>query len=388
MPLSKIISSSHVYGGDVMNDTFPDKSTPKNSETSKQQFTNWVSECLEGDARWFYKVGYIYEKSFLLRKENLIGITLRRKGKLTELKDVDAEKLLHLINLAGLRIRVAFKDDKKNREFLFKQLCNIASTGLFGKNPAPKIALADFESFKSIVPEAAIDVRKGFLGRTLLINTIFIGLAVAVIMLYLPMHTAVFSDLSAVMDSIANIEEQAKAEKPITEIFLESRAITLARYVFPNWNKADPAKKSRWASLTFKSSSLFLAYSTTTIGVCIGLILISFLRNRKITYNNFDEIYLYRMRPWRYFILIEVLALVLIILVASDVVILGVGSISLNEIDEKWWNGLILGLLCSICEPLISKLVVNQVRPSEIPKQEPAVVQEPVAEPKPVAKND
>jgi hypothetical protein len=72
------------------------------------------------------------------------------------------------------------------------------------------------------------------------------------------------------------------------------------------------------------------------------------------------------MHPVRYFILIEVLALVVIALVAFDLIILGIGSVNFNEIVTDWRYGFVLGLLCSISEPLVSGMVIRQVRPTEL----------------------
>jgi hypothetical protein len=68
------------------------------------------------------------------------------------------------------------------------------------------------------------------------------------------------------------------------------------------------------------------------------------------------------MSPKRYLLLIMVLALVVLVLVAFNVFVLGVGNVTLNDVIKIPQIGLLIGLLCSISEPLVSGMVINQVK--------------------------
>lgn len=328
----------------------------------------WEEQISENKAKWFCKIGYLIEDD---TEKTPLDILLKHKSDITDLKEKDAKELLHSINTASLRVRTAFKDDKAKRKRLFNRLFQIAKVGLYGEYPAPKIALNEFEVYKSIVPVEADNVRTSFLRGTIKINVFAIIIAILTIILWLPMHSSVFSNLTMAMEKCPRIERPANTQESIANICsdgLASVAMDLARYTFPGWDLS-PDKQIQWAGDVKKISNLLLAFSTMTIGTCLGLILISFLRNREITYENFDEIYLYRLSPLRYFILIEVLALILMILVAFDMIIVGVGAVRLNDIVSNWPLGLILGLLCSISEPLVSGLVINQVRPTPVSQE-------------------
>ena len=71
------------------------------------------------------------------------------------------------------------------------------------------------------------------------------------------------------------------------------------------------------------------------------------------------------MPPSLYLLFIACLGITVLAIVAFDIVVLGVGNVSLNEVVATPTIGFIVGLLCSISEPFVSALVVRQLRPTE-----------------------
>ncbi len=286
-----------------------------------------------------------------------IDVALRRAGD----RDLstEAEKLLATINLASIRVQIAFRDFPDERRRLFENLKAIAANGLVGRRPHPKTALIDFENFKINVSAAADAIRSSFLSGTIVVNLLAMGVAIFLLALWWPMHGLVFTNIAHALKTCgAEGAPGVCMDGPIR------LALWLARMT-----GFDGAAPSREVIAGFKvASNITGAALFAFLGIALGLLLIGFLRNRLISYDNFDSIFRYRMSPGLYLLFISCLGLTVLALVGFDIVVLGVGNRVLNDVVENPAIGIIIGLLCSISEPFVSALVVRQLRPT--PKEE------------------
>ncbi len=298
---------------------------------------------------WFSDVGLVYGSD-----NAPIDVALRRanEGDLS----AEAAQLLATINLASIRVQIAFRDFPAERRRLFEGLKAIANNGLVGQHPHPKTALIDFENFKISVAAAADIIRGRFLSQTIVVNLIAIAIALFLLAIWLPMHGLVFTNVATALATCSGTAGAPSvcADAPIR------LALELAGWTtFDNAPGAEVVKTFRIASNL--AGAALLAF----VGIALGLLLIGFLRNRLISYDNFDSIFRYRMAPSLYLLFISCLGLTVLAIVGFNIVVLGVGNLNLNDVLENPAIGIMIGLLCSISEPFVSALVVRQLRPSE-----------------------
>lgn len=323
---------------------------------------SWALTCTEADAKWFYGVGYELDDDGIPT-----GINLRRKTQIPRL-DEPAKALLKTINEASVRIKIAFRNQPSARKYLFGILFDLTANGLFGPDPDPETAMLEFETFKLNVAGESDQLRRSFIRSTLKVNGWTIVLALVLVFLWFPMHSAVFSQLDAEMKTCTATTDASGNPRPIPG-YCKKRvtawAISLSRLTFPNWENLDDKQKESRSKAVRLGSNLFLGFLLALCGIAVGLILSGFLRNRIISYKNFDQLYVYRMLPRRYLILIGSLAIVLLILLGFDVFVVGVGNLTLNHVVDNGAIGLVVGLLCALSEPLVSAMVVRQMKPAE-----------------------
>lgn len=340
------------------NDTVGRHKKAKSREADSQE---WKYSCEEDKAKWFWAAGYELDEAGIP-----VGILLRRCTEMESLGEAE-RSLLKTINEAEVRIKIAFADYPAERARLFHRLLDLASVGFFGPDPEPETAKVEFETFKQEVAAASDKLRGEFIKVNLRTNLWAIIISVALILLWLPMHTSVFSQFDATVAacSVKKGDDGAAIARPA---YCEKRAaragMSLAEFLFPSWDGLTAEQKESWSTDVKHFSNLFVGFLLALVGIALGLILSGFLRNRVISYDNFDQIYIYRMHPRRYLVLIGSLAIVMLILLAFDVFVLGVGSLQLNGIIDNASIGLVIGLLCAISEPLIAQMVIQQMKPT------------------------
>lgn len=282
-----------------------------------------------------------------------IDVALRRANN-SDLSP-DAEQLLKTINLAAIRIQIAFRDFPNERRRLFRGLQAVALNGLVGPQPHPKTALIDFENFKINVAAAADAIRSRFLSQTIVVNLLAIATAILLLFLWLPMHGLVFTDIKTAMTTCSVTDAPAVCGDAPIRFALGLVGSTVFEGTEPT---------AEVVNAFYLASNLLGAALLVFAGIALGLILIGFLRNRLISYDNFDSIFRYRMPPSLYLLFISCLGLAILAIVGFNIVVLGIGNLSLNDVTANPVIGLMIGLLCSISEPLVSALVVQQLRPS------------------------
>lgn len=334
----------------------------------------WVRQMEANEpAKWFREVGFRLDDNDVPNEIILIP----EKGQ-EELADDELE-LLREVKIASVRLSTAFREYPQEREQLYYSLMDVVVNGFYGKNTEIKLAKLYFAAFKSMVPIESQKVRRRFLLSTIICNLIVVFVSLVFISLWLPMHYSVFSDMdtafSLCQPSVSNnlSEEVIKNDASQKAIkrhsycdgLSTSLALNVTSLLFPNWSDLIETKRKSYADTVNKTSNLILGYGLAIIGGAIGLLLTGFLRSREITYEGFDDIYRYGMRPGRYLLLITILALVLLIMLEFNVFILGVGSVVLNDISSNPLFGLLIGLLCSISEPIVSKMVIDRMKPAE-----------------------
>ncbi len=330
-----------------------------NELLNDEEGMDWKDTCKKGNAKWFFRVGYNVDDT-----GNYNGVILDPNPEREKLPP-EAKQLLKAIETASVRLRTAFRNYPEESRRLFRSLKNVAKIGLYGQTPDPELAQVYFDSFKGMVPVASNKVRKKFLYGTVFWNLAATFLALFVYFGWLTMHSSVFYDLKSAAEK-CNATDQASIEKnSYCQSFPVSWALGLTNQFFPDWGTRDEEKQLQDAHKVRTFSNLIMGYALSVIGGSCGLVLIGFLRNREISYDSFDAIYKYGMSPGRYLLLIMVLALVVLVLVAFKVFILGVGNVELSDVTNKPQIGLVIGLLCSISEPLVSGMVINQVKPAE-----------------------
>lgn len=347
------------------------------SSSKDKKWINWTDECCDekdkDKAKWFWSIGYNIDD------ENIpCGIAYKAKPNKESTLTDEAKKLLEDVETASVRISVAFRKYPSERKRMFRSLKETAVIGLFGNKPDPALARVYFNSFKNMVPTAAEEVRKEFFMKTVWWSLLASLIAFALLLAHLPMHT-VFMDLATAASPPTaasecskkdSLQEQNAKNDPYCESYPVIWAVKVVNYFYPNLKNDSTVKKSSDAKSILKYSTLIMGYTLAIIGGSIGLMLIGFLRNREITYESFYKIYQYGMSPGRYLLLIMILALVIMILVVFDVFTVGVGSVTLNDVVKTPQIGLIIGLLSSMSEPLVSGMVVRQMNSTEAASKE------------------
>ena len=137
-----------------------------------------------------------------------------------------------------------------------------------------------------------------------------------------------------------------------------------------------------WLLLTIKEQSIYITMSPidknsvgnvvniigaagfTLIGLIIGVALSIYSTNSHLTIDNFDNIQRYGLPITTYFGFLYALCAVVLLLLIFNVVVLGVGSVTLNPVLSEPYLGLLIGLLCGISKSLVVPMVVQIVRPS------------------------
>lgn len=102
----------------------------------------------------------------------------------------------------------------------------------------------------------------------------------------------------------------------------------------------------------------------TLIGLVFGVGLSVYVTNNKLTLENFDKIQRYELPVTTYFIYLYILTAVVLVLLYFNVLVLGVGSTTLNQVSSQPPLGLLVGLLCGGSELLIAERIIQVIRPS------------------------
>lgn len=323
-------------------------------------------------SKWFYRVEYEMDEGG--RPCRILMEANPNREKLT----VEALDLIKDIEAASIRISKAFNEYDDERIRMFELLKDVAKTGLCGEKPDLELARIYFDSFKNMVPTVSDKVRRKFINSTIRWNIFASILAILTYLTLLSMHSAVFSNLEIALgdcDTSKQIADIAsKNPNYYCKEYPTSWGLSVVTLFYPEIADGQSTRKDDIVDNVKKYSSIVMGYTLAIVGGSIGLILLGFLRNRKITWETFDSIYQYGMKPHNYLMLIMILALVVMIMVVLNVFTLGVGSIILNDVVTEPQNGLIIGLLCSISEPLISSMVINQMKLANgVEKEQPPV---------------
>lgn len=233
----------------------------------------------------------------------------------------DVLELAEKIRSALSRIR-SIKLDQEERQNLLEQLRELAKTGLGGDNPQPAEGAQLFEGFKRDVEQVGARVREKYL------STLYqIGVAWLVAGVVLGGALWFFSgDIRGWLISDAQASQNLNAQ------------------VIEN------------------TSTLLVAFLLSLFGVGIGWIVAESIRNRNITYDNFDVIYRYKFSPIRHCLFITFICAALQILLFFDVFQIGVGSLLLNDVKTNPSIGIIIGFVCAVAEPVVSSLI-EQTKP-------------------------
>ena len=101
------------------------------------------------------------------------------------------------------------------------------------------------------------------------------------------------------------------------------------------------------------------------LGLLAGATLSIFVSNRRMTIDNFDKIQRYGLSIKTYFVYLYIVTAVVLLLLWFKIVVHGIGSVTLNQVAEKPYFGLLIGLLCGISDPIIADWVIQVVKPSK-----------------------
>jgi hypothetical protein len=247
-----------------------------------------------------------YYASAKLNEDNNVIVFESPQDSLSE----EALVLKRTIMTAAARIRnTILEADRRSK--LLKDLTAIAVDGLAGNDPQPREALDQLEGFKIDVLNAAKHVRDDYIRSLYIYGLAWIVTGGAVIIVW----GLVFSRLGS-----------------LTPIGWTEDAIP---YI----------------------GRLAAGFACCLIGIGIGVIAVESIRNRDIGFDNFDVIYRYGFSPLRHLLFVTTIGLVFLILLVFNVFQIGVGGLLLNEVSTNPPLGIIVGLVCSISEPSVSRII-------------------------------
>jgi len=145
--------------------------------------------------------------------------------------------------------------------------------------------------------------------------------------------------------------------------------LTAAFILFGAWflissNTAALRKSLSIPETEITTAAMFLAgLGMALIGVILGSLLMVFALNRNLTFENFSSVRLYQLGPFKYLLFVSLLTVVVAILLAFEVVQIGLGGSLLNDFTKMPSLGVLIGLMCSVSEPIIMTLVSDNLRP-------------------------
>lgn len=228
----------------------------------------------------------------------------------------DVRKVKLLIDETALRISSAFliKSERKN---LFSNLEEIAGRALCGKDVDLSIATDEIKLFRQHIATRAASIRDEYV-KEMQTCCLYLGFASIVVIL-----------IWAFADN--NIQCLYKLG------FRESFVATSVTY--------------------------FGAAGFAMFGISISACLIAYIQNRDLTYDNIHKIRKYSWNPSQYLLYISMLCTALFIILAQEVVMIGLGGRLLNSVSVDAKLGILVGTVCAVSEAAVALLVSENLRP-------------------------
>ena len=113
------------------------------------------------------------------------------------------------------------------------------------------------------------------------------------------------------------------------------------------------------------SSEWLLAASLMIPGGALGVAFMGFFVNRSLVYENLGRLDTYDFSPWERLAWVSLVASVLLAALWNSVLILGSGSLILNEVTKYPSYGFIIGLVAGVAEATVSELLIARLKPVE-----------------------
>ena len=201
---------------------------------------------------------------------------------------------------------------------LFSSLRVAGTTGLTGRSPDPEEGLQLVTALEQAIVRAAVDVRSRFILE--MTTRAFIGASLGVLI---------------------------------------AVAWLIAIKHLPSLYTVFPLERSS----AIKLVNLLGAIGFGLLGTSLGAVFISFLKNRNLSFDNFDQIRQYQFPPAFFVAHVFAICLVLILLATAGLK-LGMGELLITDILQHPYYAVFLGLISAISEPLATSLIEREVVPT------------------------
>ena len=103
------------------------------------------------------------------------------------------------------------------------------------------------------------------------------------------------------------------------------------------------------------------AFGFALVGLYIGTVFMTFVRNQTITFESIPQIQYHSLPLFLLFTFLSFILVLFSLLLYFNVIVVGVGSVTLNEMGSKPWLGIFTGLTTSLSESAVVGMLTSSL---------------------------